>query len=145
MPPVNERVAANATVGVLDAGVVLRRLDQRRRRHAAACALFDGASRRAIALYISIVNLAEVLEHSAVYTVATGLDPVALLDGFQIEVHSPDVHVARSVARLADLPDLSLADRFAMATAQVLNARLHTTDPILADAARRRRVPVSRY
>jgi len=145
MRRVDVPVIANASVGVLDAGVVLTRLDKRRRHHAEVCVLFGQAGKGATALYISAVNLAEVVEHSAAYTRATGLDPVALLDSFQIEVHPPDVQVARAVARLADLADLSLADRFAAATAQVLRARLHTTDPTLADAARKRRVPVSRY
>lgn len=142
------RGAANAPasgVGVLDAGVVLTRLDHRRPRHADVCALFDRAGRRLITLWISVVNLAEVLEHSAAYTRATGLDPVALLDSFQIEIHCPDAQVARAVARLAEVADLSLADRFAAATSQALGARLHTTDPVLADAARRRRMPVTRY
>ena len=129
--------SASGTAGVLDAGVVLARLDPSRRGHRRAIALLDpGASRRA-ALHISAVNLAEVLQHSRGYTRDTGVDLVALLESFSVSVHAPDAEVARRVAALAAWPEVSLADRFAAATAQHLRARLYTTDGVLATGARR--------
>ena len=129
--------SASGTAGVLDAGVVLARLDPARRGHRRAIALLDpGASRRA-ALHISTVNLAEVLQHSRAYSRDTGVDLVALLESFAVSVHTPDVEVARRVAALAAWPEVSLADRFAAATAQHLRARLYTTDGVLATGARR--------
>lgn len=131
------------SVGVADAGVVLARLDRRDSAHAAAAALFERSAAGRVALYVSVVNLAEVFQHAQAYVRATGLDPVALLGAFNVVIHSPGVDVARQVARLGTLGALSLADRFAAATALVLDARLHTTDTVLAAALRRRRQPVT--
>jgi len=131
------RESTSGTNGVLDAGVVLARLDPTRRGHRRAIALLDpGASRRA-ALHISAVNLAEALQHSRAYSRETGVDLVALLSSFAVSVHAPDVEVARRAAALAAWPEASLADRFAAATAEHLRARLYTTDGVLAAAARR--------
>jgi predicted nucleic acid-binding protein len=107
--------------------------------------LFESALRGRVTLHISAVNLAEVLQHAAADFRTTGLDPVAVLDGFKVAVHRPDTDVARAVAALGGLPRLSLPDRFAAATAQVLGARLHTTDGTLAAALRARRIPVTLY
>jgi predicted nucleic acid-binding protein len=131
--------------GVLDAGVVLVRLDRNHPSHRKARRLFDRSAQREVLLYISVVNLAEVFHHSREYTKATGLDPMALLGSFNVVVHSPDAEVARQVAALVHLEDASLADRFAAATSGVLNARLHTTDTALARALRKHRKPVTLY
>jgi predicted nucleic acid-binding protein len=130
---------------VVDAGVVLTRLDRRRRSHRRVVSLFDQCARGDVALYLSTVNLAEVLQHGRPYSEATGLDLVAMVTGFGIALHSPDAEVARVAAELATVPDLSLADRFAAATARLLRARLHTTDPVLVRALRRGPVPVTGY
>jgi predicted nucleic acid-binding protein len=58
--------------------------------------------------------------------------------GGTTSTHAPDVEVARRVAALVAWPEVSLADRFAAATAECLRARLYTTDNVLATAARRR-------
>ena len=94
---------------------------------------------------MSIVNLAEALQHARPYTEATGVDLVAVLTGYDVMITAPDVEVARGVARLSALADASLADRFALATAQALGARLHTTDRVLAALARRCQVPATLY
>ena len=131
------RGRASGTAGVLDAGVVLARLDPSRRGHRRAIALLDpGASRRA-ALHMSTVNIAEILQHGRTYSRDTGVDLVALLESFAVSAHAPDIEVARRVAALAAWPEVSLADRFAAATAEQLRARLYTTDGVLATAARR--------
>jgi len=134
---------ANDRVGVLDAGVVLARLDRKRRGHATIVDLLDRCRRDRIALHLSTVNLAEVLQHAAEYAAATGMDLVALLAAFHVQLHRPDVDVARRAARLAALEDTSLADRFALATAEALAARLFTTDASLAAHRRRLKVPVT--
>jgi predicted nucleic acid-binding protein len=86
---------------------------------------------------MSTVNLAEVLQHGRAYSRDTGVDLVALLESFAVSAHAPDVEVARRVAALAAWPEVSLADRFAAATAEHLRARLYTTDSVLATGARR--------
>lgn len=131
-----------SVAGVLDAGVVLARLDPRRRGHAQAARLLTpGASSRD--LFISAVNLAEALQHAREWQRATGADLVAVLATLGVDVHAPDASTARRAADLADLADLSLADRFVLATAQSLAARLWTTDDVVAGAARRLRVAVT--
>lgn len=142
MTPDEPRARANATVGVVDAGVVLVRLDRRRRAHQRVVQLFDRCARKRTALSLSVVNLAEVLHHGQRYSRATGIDLVALVTGFRIDLQAPDADVARKAAALAWVPDLSLADRFAVATAQALGARLHTTDAALARLLERRKVAV---
>ena len=132
-------------VGVVDAGVVLTRLDRRRRSHAAAVALFAASAQGGSRLHVSVVNLAEALQHSRGYREATGVDLVAVLGGFGVVMTAPDVDIARRVADLSVLGDASLADRFALATTQALGARLHTTDRVLAGFARQCRVPTTLY
>lgn len=133
------------SVGVVDAGVILTRLDDRRRSHRAAVALFASSTRGSTRLHVSVVNLAEALEHSRGAAESTGLDLIAVIGGFDVTISSPDIDIARRVARLSVLEDVSLADRFALATAQALDARLHTTDRVLAACARRLRLPVTAY
>jgi predicted nucleic acid-binding protein len=136
---------ARASAGVLDAGIVLTRIDRRRRSHPRVVHLLDRSQAGRALLYLSVVNLAEVLEHGREYSQATGLDLTTLVTGFGVRLHLPDAATARAAAALATSPDLSLADRFAAATARVLRARLHTTDPVLARAMRRESIPVSEY
>ena len=135
------RGSASGAAGVLDAGVVLARLDPSRRGHRRVCALLDpGAARRAT-LHISAVNLAEVLQHGRSFSRDTGVDLVALLRSFAVSVHAPEEEVARLVAEFSTWHEVSLADRFAAATADHLRARLYTTDSVLASAARRHGIP----
>jgi len=131
--------------GVLDAGVVLARLETSHPAHGPARALLDRCREGRADLTISVVNLAEVLTHAHRFALETGVSPLELLTGFRVSVHSPDAGVARRVADMASLEGTSLADRFAAATAEVLSARLYTTDRALAKAAARRRIPVSLF
>lgn len=132
-------------VGVVDAGVVLTRLDRRRRSHGAAVTLFESAARGTRRLHLSSVNLAEALQHAREYERATGVDVIAVLTSFNVIVTTPEIDTARRVAELGVLADASLADRFARATAQTLSARLHTTDRVLARLARRCHIPTTLY
>ena len=129
--------SGSRAAGVLDAGVVLARLDPSRHGHRQMVALLDPGGSRRVPLWISAVNLSEVLQHSRTYSRETGVDLVALLASFSVSVHAPDAEVARRVAALAVWPEVSLAERFAAATAEHLRARLYTTDGVLASAARR--------
>ena len=104
---------------------------RRRRSHRKVEQLFNQRSLGHRSLYISVVNLAEALQHAERYSSETGVDVVALLGAFKIGIHSPDVEIARRASLLAALPDASLADRFAAATANALRARLYTTDSVL--------------
>jgi len=129
------------STGVLDAGIAIgwirgghpsqRRLD----------GLFAACRRGDLVLYISAVNLAEVLIHTKERSRATGADSVTLLRAAGIKTHHPDEAVARRVAKLR----CSLADGFAAATAQELGARLHTTDGVLIRQIKSARIPVTRY
>jgi predicted nucleic acid-binding protein len=91
------------------------------------------------------VNLAEILHHGSNYAEATGIDLVSFISAAGIRFHSPDAAIARRVADLAVLNDISLADRFAAATAQELGARLYTTESVLAGYRARLNVPVTRF
>ncbi len=126
-------------VAVVDAGVVLSHLDARRPGHVEAAALFARVARGEVALHVSLVNLAEVLTHARGYIQDIGADPVALVAGVGGSFAAPDVTTARLVATLADLPDASLADRFLVATAIQLGARIYTTDATLAAAVKARK------
>jgi predicted nucleic acid-binding protein len=103
--------------------------------------LFAACRGGKVALVISVVNLAEVLAHTAHLTRASGIDPVALLHAWGVRVHSPDETVARRVARLPT----SLGDGFAAATAQELGARLHTTDGELVRQVRETGLAITHY
>jgi predicted nucleic acid-binding protein len=127
--------------GVLDAGVVLGWLRGQHRSLRRLGSLFDGARAGRTRLIISCVNLAEVLLHAAAYHRATGVDLVALLRGYRVELHAPDEAIAR---RVAGLPT-SLADGFAAATALELGARLHTTDRELVRQLSHARLSVTVY
>jgi len=127
--------------GVLDAGVVLGWLRGQHRSMKKLAALFAASRARRVNLNISCVNLAEVLAHGAAYERASGVDLVALLRGYNVEIHSPDEAIARRVAALPT----SLADGFAAATALELGARLHTTDRELARQLSGARISMSVY
>lgn len=141
--PASARGAARP--GVLDAGIVLARLERGHRAHEKSVDLFDRGRESAMSLSVSVVNLAEALQHSRRYCEATGLDLVSFLEAYRIRVHTPDVQVARRAALLAYLEDASLADRFAVATAELLGARLYTTDTALAKALARQRFPCTLF
>jgi predicted nucleic acid-binding protein len=132
MPHGETRGHAKRTAGVLDAGVVLARLDRRRQGHDQVVRLFASAARQRLDLHLSIVTLAELMCHAAPYMTAVGLDPLLLLRSFNIALHSPDHETARQAATCVAAGDLSLAESFAAATAAQMGARLYTTDADLA-------------
>ena len=126
---------------VLDASVVIAWMRRRDRAQPKLDALFDEGRMGRADLVLSVVNLAEVLRHTADVARDTGVDPVALLKSYGVRLHAPDDAVARRVARLRT----SLADGFAAATALELGATLHTTDAELVAQLASTRVRVKRY
>src|SRR5258708_985162 len=70
---------SDMNVGVLDAGVVISWILRRPRSYRAIERLFDACRAQDVALHISVVNLAEVIKHTAKALRAGGADPVALL------------------------------------------------------------------
>lgn len=129
------------SVAVIDAGIAIGWIQGRHRSGARLDRLLRSCRDGQIDLVISVVNLAEVLIHTADLSRATGVDAIALLTASRVRVHRPDEGVARRVAKLRT----SLADGFAAATAQELNARLHTTDPELVRQLRGARLPITHY
>jgi len=128
-------------LGVLDAGVAIRWLLRGHGSLSKLEALFASCRSQQRRLVISVVNLVEVLKHTAEAARSVGHDPLVLLRAQGVEVHVPDEVIARRVARLPT----SLADGFAAATAQELGARLHTTDAELVAQLKGTRLPITRY
>ena len=86
------------SVEILDAGVAMGWLQRRHRSFDRLEKLFSASRAGRIALWISTVNIAEVLIHTTEMARSSGVDPIALLRGFGIKVHQPDEAVARRVA-----------------------------------------------
>lgn len=136
-------VSGNAGA-VLDADVVLAGLERGHRAHGAARTLFERIAGGGCPAWISAVNLAEVFAHSRQFRERTGLNLHDYLRGSRIVVHVAGAEVAERAASLAGEHRLSLADRFAAATASLLKVRLYTTDAALVKLLRHAGVPVSR-
>jgi len=129
------------SVAVIDAGIAIGWIQGRHRSLAKLDRLLRAARSAQAEVVISVVNLAEVLMHTAELTRATGIDVVTLLTASRVRIHHPDEAVARRVAKLPT----SLADGFAAATALELGARLHTTDAELIRQLRGTRLSITRY
>ena len=129
------------SVAVIDAGIAIGWIQGRHRSLAKLDRLLRAARSAQAEVVISVVNLAEVLMHTAELTRATGIDVVTLLTVSRVRIHHPDEAVARRVAKLPTL----LADGFAAATALELGARLHTTDAELIRQLRGTRLSITRY
>lgn len=129
------------SVAVIDAGIAIGWMQGRHRSLAKLDRLLRACRSGQIDLVISVVNLAEVLMHTAELSRATGVDAVALLTASRVRIHQPDEAIARRVAKLRT----SLADGFAAATAQEFGARLHTTDAELVRQVRGTRLPITHY
>ncbi len=127
--------------GVIDAGIAIAWIRGVTRSRKELDALYAACRDGSIALFISTVNLAEVLIHTEKYAQASGVDPVAFLKASGLRIHPPDEVIARRVAKL----ETSRADGFAAATAQELGARFHTTDGELVRQLRRVRLAITHY
>ncbi len=129
------------SVAVIDAGIAIGWIQGRHRSGQKLDQLFGACRDGQTDLVISVVNLAEVLLHTADLSRATGVDAIVLLTASRVRIHHPDEAIARRVAKLR----ASLADGFAAATAQELRARLHTTDAELIRQLRGARLPITHY
>lgn len=129
------------SVAVIDAGIAIGWMQGRHRSGPKLERLFGAGRKGQTDLVISVVNLAEVLIHTADLSRATGVDAIVLLTASRVRIHQPDEAIARRVAKLST----SLADGFAAATAQELRARLHTTDSELVRQLRGVRLPITHY
>jgi predicted nucleic acid-binding protein len=114
------------TTCVLDTDVVIAALDRADAHHAAARDAFDRFASTRTELVICTVNYAEALVRPAEdeRNLRAAIDAIASLG---IRTSSPDVGVARLAARRRAL-GVSLADGFAIATAERLDADLASFD-----------------
>lgn len=129
------------TLGVLDSGVACAWLSGAHRSLSRIARLVTACRRGEVRLVLSWVNATEILKVTARGVGQTGADPLAILRGHGVELHSPDESVARRAASLRT----SLGDAFAAATALELGARLHTTDAELIRRLEGVGLAVTRY
>ena len=111
---------------VLDTDVVIAALDRADAHHAAAAAAFQRFTVRRTELVICTVNYAEALVRPAEdeRSLRAAVDAIASLG---IRTSSPDAALARLAARRRAL-GISLADGFALATAERMGAGLASFD-----------------
>ncbi|MHB8873115.1 MAG: PIN domain-containing protein [Myxococcaceae bacterium] len=112
-----------------------------RRSSARVAQLFESCRAGETTLFLSVVNLAEVLKVTSGLARDTGMDPSLTLQAAGVQLHRPDEAIAYRASKLR----CSLADSFAAATAMELGARLHTTDAELVRQLAHVRVRVTRY
>ncbi len=111
---------------VLDTDILIAALDRADAHHAAAAAAFERFTTRRIELVICTVNYAEALVRPAEdeRSLRAAVDAIASLG---IRTSSPDAAMARVAARRRAL-GISLADGFALATAERVGADLASFD-----------------
>ncbi len=127
--------------GVIDAGIAIRWTMRRPGGDRALDRLYEASREGRVRLYLSTVNAAEVLRITAAATRSLGTDVLEFLKAAGVRLHEPGEAVARRVAKLGT----SLADGFAVATAQDMGARLHTTDRELVRQLKGARLSVTMY
>jgi predicted nucleic acid-binding protein len=110
----------------LDTDVVIAALDRRDPHHTQAAKAVNGMSNDGVALLLSLVNYAETLVRPAEdeSTLRTARDALAALG---IRLVAPTPAIAVSAARHRRL-NISLADGFALATAQAHSAHVASFD-----------------
>ncbi|HEU5142682.1 MAG TPA: PIN domain-containing protein [Solirubrobacterales bacterium] len=111
---------------VLDTDVVIAALDRADAHHRAAVAAFERFADGRVELLLCTVNYAEALVCPAVdeRNLRTAVDAIASLG---IRTLAPDAALARNAARRRGL-GVSLADGFALATAERVGADLASFD-----------------
>jgi predicted nucleic acid-binding protein len=94
-----------------------------------------------VALHLCVINYAEALVKPAEAedTLQRAVDAIASL---RIALHAPDAAIARAAARLRR-QNVSLADGFALATAQRLGASIASYDARVRAVARKHAVPLA--
>jgi predicted nucleic acid-binding protein len=111
---------------VLDTDVVIAALDRRDTHHADAARVLTGMRAAGTPLLLSLINYAETLVRPAEEDGALQV-AVDALDTLDIELIAPTPAIAIDAARHRSL-NISLADGFALATAQARSATLATFD-----------------
>lgn len=111
---------------VLDTDVVIAALDRRDAHHSAAAQAIKTMSESGVALLLSLINYAEALVRPAENegTLRTARDALAALE---VRLIVPTNTIAVNAARHRGL-GISLADGFALATAQARNAQVASFD-----------------
>jgi predicted nucleic acid-binding protein len=111
---------------VLDTDVVIAALDRADAHHPAAARAFDRWADGGVELLLCTVNYAEALVRPAeeAQAMRAAVDAIASLG---VRLHPPDATIARDAARRRAL-GISLADGFALATAERAKAHLATFD-----------------
>ena len=111
---------------VLDTDVVIAALDRRDSHHHAAAKSLRAMIEQEITLLLSLINYAETLVKPAEneQTLRTAIDAIATLG---IKLIAPTPAIARDAARYRTL-NISLADGFALATAEAHKATLASFD-----------------
>jgi predicted nucleic acid-binding protein len=123
---------------VLDTDVLIGALDRRDAHHRQASAALLRMLDDDVPLHLSVVNYAEALVKPAESqaSLQRAVDAIASL---QIRLHEPDAVIARDAAQLRGF-NISLADGFALATAQRLDASIASYDARVRAAARKARI-----
>lgn len=111
---------------VLDTDVVIAALDRRDAHHAEAASAVTAMIEDGTALMLSLINYAETLVRPAEDEVALRA-AVSAVSALGIELIAPTPVIAVNAARHRAL-NISLADGFALATAQAQHASLATFD-----------------
>lgn len=111
---------------VLDTDVVIAALDRADAHHRAAVTAFERYADEQVELLLCTVNYAEALVRPATHErdLRAAVNAIALLG---IRPLAPDAALARNAARRCGL-GVSLADGFAIATAERVNADLASFD-----------------
>jgi len=119
---------------VLDTDVVIAALDRRDAHHTRAAAAITAMIAAETELLLSLVNYAEMLVKPA-ESEATLRSAVGALAALGIRLVAPSPAIARDAARHRGL-DISLADGFAIATAQARGASVASFDARVRRALR---------
>lgn len=120
---------------VLDTDVVIAALDRRHTHHDRAARAITAMIDTETELLLPLVNYAETLAKPA-ESEATLRSAVAALAALGIRLVAPSPAIARDAARHRSL-DISLADGFAIATAQARGASVASFDARVQRALRR--------
>lgn len=119
---------------VLDTDVVIAALDRRDAHHARAAAAITTMIESETELLLSLVNYAETLVRPA-EDETTLRSAIGALAALGIRLVAPSPAIARDAARHRSL-DISLADGFAIATAQARGASVASFDARVQRALR---------
>ena len=119
---------------VLDTDVVIAALDRRDAHHTRAAAAITAMIAAETELLLSLVNYAETLAKPA-ESEATLRSAVGALAALGIRLVAPSPAIARDAARYRGL-NISLADGFAIATAQARGASVASFDARVRRALR---------